>query len=453
MEERYLSVTALTKYIKKKFDVDQHLNHIWLKGEISNFKHHSRGHMYMTIKDDNASIRAVMFQRQNHSLPFTPENGMKILLTGHVSVFEVQGQYQLYIQDMQPDGIGALHLAFEQLKEKLIKEGLFDQEHKKTLPKYPKQIAVLTSPTGAAIRDILTTLERRYPIADILIIPVFVQGKQATKSIVEGIVRANQFSEIDLIIVGRGGGSLEELWCFNEEEVARAIFQSDLPVISAVGHETDITISDMVADVRAPTPTAAAELAVPSKLDLLEKVHNLDQFLYKYMVHKIEKYEERLSSIEKSYVFKYPERLVEDKEQRLDRALDQVTKQMNYFITNKTVNYRNLEKRFSYVLTTTHIEEKEEKVLQLMKRLNRASRQQIDNKKNEFSKKLAQLDLLNPTRIMSRGYSITYTKDKQIIRSVEDVQKNDAIVVRLSDGDAECTIDQIRKEDQNERKE
>ncbi|SHN12530.1 exodeoxyribonuclease VII large subunit [Gracilibacillus kekensis] len=452
MEERYLSVTALTKYIKKKFDVDQHLNHIWLKGEISNFKHHSRGHMYMTIKDDNASIRAVMFQRQNQSLPFTPENGMKILLTGHVSVFEIQGQYQLYIQDMQPDGIGALHLAFEQLKEKLFKEGLFDKVHKKDLPKYPSQIAVLTSPTGAAIRDILTTLERRYPIAHILIIPVLVQGKQATKSIVDGIISANQFSEIDLIIVGRGGGSLEELWCFNEEEVARAIFQSELPVISAVGHETDITISDMVADVRAPTPTAAAELAVPSKLDLIEKIINLDQFIYKHMIHKIEQYEERLSSIEKSYVFKYPERLVEEKEQRLDRAMEHITKHMDNLITSKTVNYHNIEKRFSFVLTTTQIKHKEEKVSQLMNRLHRASTQHIDNKKNAFSKKLSQLDLLNPTRIMSRGYSITYKKDRSIIKSIENLRKKDAIVVRLTDGHAECTIDHIRKEDQNERK-
>ncbi|MGN8645438.1 exodeoxyribonuclease VII large subunit [Gracilibacillus sp. HCP3S3_G5_1] len=450
MEDKYLSVTALTKYIKKKFDVDNHLNHIWLRGEISNFKHHSRGHMYMTIKDDYTSIRAVMFHRQNQDLAFQPENGMKVLITGYVSVFESQGQYQLYIQELQPDGIGALHLAFEQLKEKLSKEGLFDPIHKKALPNYPQHIAVITSPTGAAIRDILTTMERRYPIANILIIPVLVQGKQAASSIANGIKKANQIDNLDLIIVGRGGGSLEELWSFNEEEVARAISQSELPVISAVGHETDITISDMVADLRAPTPTAAAELAVPSQFDLLEKLKKINQFIENNIRHKLVRSRERLASIESSYVFKYPTRLVEEKEQRLDRAVDQLKKQLLYIVQGKREYYQYLNQRYHRLNLDRQIDKQNQHVQDLKKRLTRASNQQLNQKKNMFSKSLAELDLLNPTRIMKRGYSITYIQETEIVRSVEQMKKDKPFIVQFADGYVEARAEEIIKGENNE---
>ncbi|SFL83069.1 Exodeoxyribonuclease VII large subunit [Gracilibacillus orientalis] len=447
MEDKYLSVTALTKYIKKKFDVDRHLNHIWLRGEISNFKHHSRGHMYLTIKDDHTSIRAVMFHRQNQDLTFQPEDGMKVLIRGYVSVFESQGQYQLYIQELQPDGIGALHLAFEQLKKQLSKEGLFDTIHKKTLPKYPQQIAVLTSPTGAAIRDILTTMERRYPIANILIIPVLVQGKQASTSIVNAIKKANEIDSLDLMIIGRGGGSLEELWSFNEEEVARAIFQSQLPVISAVGHETDVTISDMVADLRAPTPTAAAEIAVPSQIELIDKLKKMDQFIENNIRNKMERSREKVDSIENSYVFKYPERLVEEKEQRLDRAVDQLGKQLQRTIQVKRDYFKYLDQRYQRLSLDKQLEKQNQYVQDLLKRLYRANKQQLDQKKNLFSKNLAQLDLLNPTRIMSRGYSITYSEGNEIIRSVNQVEKDNELIIQLSDGLVECRAQEIRRGD------
>ncbi|QGH34888.1 exodeoxyribonuclease VII large subunit [Gracilibacillus salitolerans] len=447
MEDKYLSVSALTKYIKKKFDVDRHLNHIWLRGEISNFKHHTRGHMYMTIKDDHASIRAVMFHRQNQDLSFRPEDGMKVLISGYVSVFESQGQYQLYIQELQPDGIGALHLAFEQLKKKLSKEGIFDPIHKKTFPKYPEHIAVLTSPTGAAIRDILTTMERRYPIANVLIIPVLVQGKQAPASIVNGIKKANQIDSLDLIIVGRGGGSLEELWSFNDEEVVRAIFQSELPVISAVGHETDVTISDMVADLRAPTPTAAAELAVPSQLELLDKLKKMNQFIENNIRNKIERSREKLDSMESSYVFKYPERLVEEKEQRLDRAVDQLTKQLHRTVQVKRDYFKYLDQRYQRLNLDKQLEKQNDHVQDLLKRLYRASKQQVDQKGNLFSKNLTQLNLLNPTRIMSRGYSITYSEENEIIRSVNQVEMDDQLTIQLSDGLVECRAQEIRRGD------
>lgn len=322
---------------------------------------------------------------------------------------------------------------------------------KKSIPKYPNKIAVLTSPTGAAIRDIISTIERRYSIVEILIIPVLVQGKQAINSIVDGISKANQMKSIDLIILGRGGGSLEELWSFNEEAVARAIFKSEIPIISAVGHETDITISDMVSDLRAPTPTAAAELAVPSKIELLETIQKLDKFLSNRLLYRMERAREKLISLENSYVFKYPERLVEEKEQRFDGGvLDKLSKQMQYIITTKKEQYSFLHQHFHHFNPMNQIEKNEEEIYQLMKRLGRANIQQMNNKRKEFTKMLSQLDLLNPTRIMSRGYSITYQENKSILKSVKDTKIDSSIIVRLSDGSLECTIDQIREEDPNE---
>src|SRR5690606_2508105 len=265
---------ALTKYIKRKFDFDPHLQNVYVKGEISNFKRHTSGHMYFTLKDEKARIGAVMFAQAARSLKFIPENGMNVLLNGEVSVYEPSGQYQIYVKSMEPDGIGALYVAFEQLKERLEKEGLFRKDRKQPIPPYPKTVGVVTSPTGAAIRDIITTIQRRYPIARIIIYPALVQGTQAAPSVANMIRIANERKEADVLIVGRGGGSIEELWAFNEEVVARAIYESDIPIISAVGHETDTTIADFVADLRAPTPTGAAEMAVPNWTELLERIEN-----------------------------------------------------------------------------------------------------------------------------------------------------------------------------------
>lgn len=255
---KYLSVSVWTKYIKRKFDADPHLQQAYIKGEISNFKQHSSGHMYFTLKDEKARLLAVMFSAHNGSLKFMPENGMKVLVRGDISVYEQSGQYQLYVKAMTPDGVGDLYTAYEQLKKKLEKAGLFAPLHKKTLPSYPKSVGVITSPTGAALRDILTTIKRRYPIAKVIIYPALVQGANAAPTIAKAISTANERNEVDVLIIGRGGGSIEELWAFNEEIVANSIYDSDIPIISAVGHETDFTIADFVADLRAPTPTAAA---------------------------------------------------------------------------------------------------------------------------------------------------------------------------------------------------
>ena len=269
MEERYLTVTALTKYIKYKFDHDHHLEEVLLEGEISNFKHNSRGHFYFTLKDDNAAISVTMFSTFAKTVKFNPEDGMKVFVKGNVTVYEPSGTYQINIKEMKSDGIGDLYLAFQKLKEELSKEGLFDPKYKKQLPKFPKFIGVITSPTGAAIRDIINTIGRRYPLAQVILYPAIVQGDDAKKDIVKQIKKANDNGLCDVLIVGRGGGSIEDLWAFNERIVAEAIFESKIPVISAVGHEVDFTIADFVADMRAATPTAAAELATPS-LDMLK---------------------------------------------------------------------------------------------------------------------------------------------------------------------------------------
>lgn len=329
------SVTAVTKYIKRQFDENVHLQEVWMKGEISNFKWHSRGHMYLSLKDEGAKMNAVMFQGNNRHLTFHPEDGMKVIVRGKISVYEATGQYQFYIQEMQLDGIGNLYLAYEQLKEKLEKEGLFNADIKKNIPLYPKHIAVITSPTGAVIRDIFTTVKRRYPLCKLTLIPVMVQGVHAKESIAEGIEKANALGYFDTIIVGRGGGSIEELWAFNEEKVARAIFSSIIPVISAVGHETDYTISDFVADLRAPTPTAAAEMAVPHVRDLLEKTSDRTARLRMAMRKKMVDERKRYEQMKSSYAFRYPQQLLEQKEQNLDRLYTDLGRAMNYFVERK----------------------------------------------------------------------------------------------------------------------
>ena len=289
-EKQYLSVTALTKYIKYKFDNDVHLKNVLLKGEISNFKHHSRGHFYFTLKDDKAQISAIMFASNSQNVVFKPENGMSILVEGYLTVYEASGQYQIYVKKMDEDGVGSLHVAYEQLKKKLQEEGLFDQKHKQAIPKFPATIAVLTSPTGAAVKDIINIVNRRYPIAKIIVYPTLVQGEFAKDNIVNNLKQVNKHGKEDVIILGRGGGSIEDLWPFNEEAVAYEIFKSIIPIISSVGHETDFTIADFVADLRAPTPSGGAELAVPDQYELFNYLkHEVDcpEFVRETMQQKL----------------------------------------------------------------------------------------------------------------------------------------------------------------------
>lgn len=449
-ERRYLTVTALTKYIKRKFDVDPHMQDVWLKGEISNFKQHSRGHMYFTLKDQNARLSVVMFAGQNRNLVFKPQEGMKVLVRGEVTVYEANGSYQMYIKEMQPDGVGSLFLAYEELKKKLSQEGLFSPEHKKALPKYPRAVGVITSPTGAAVRDIITTLKRRYPLTKIIVIPALVQGVNAAPSIVKAIQLANQQPELDVLIIGRGGGSIEELWAFNEEVVAREIFASKLPVISAVGHETDFTIADFVADMRAPTPTAAAELAVPHINELMERLSDRKFRLHRASNKLMQHYKDRLTSLQKSYAFRFPKNLYAQKQQDLDRVLDDLDMSMKRMVERKHMKWEQL----SSLLVRNHPKKQwEAEKLSLEQRttmLTKLMQQALQKKQWEFQHKLTKIDGLSPLKIMNRGYSLAYQQDGTIIKSVDQAKEGDTIQVHLQDGQIACEIQEVKERNDNE---
>ncbi|WP_010650815.1 exodeoxyribonuclease VII large subunit [Oceanobacillus massiliensis] len=440
MNDNYLTVTALTKYIKRKMDTDPHLRNLWLRGEISNFKHHSRGHMYMTIKDDQARVQAVMFAGNNRNMKFRPENGMNVLIKGEISLYEAYGQYQLYIQQMEPDGIGALYLAYEQLKEKLNKEGLFDQAYKKKVPRFPEHIGVITSPTGAAIRDIITTIKRRYPIANVTVIPVLVQGPSAAVSIKNAIETANANGGFDTLIVGRGGGSIEELWSFNEEIVARAIFHSEIPIISAVGHETDTTISDFAADLRAPTPTGAAELAVPSQMELSDRINVLKKTLTRHMKNELSNNQQYFARLLQSYAFRYPEQLLKQKEQELDSYLEQLHRGM-------IKNNKDSEAAFSHIYKRLVSQHPEKQLRQAGMNLDRMVKQQynamsqlIERKSLKLSNNMDKLTLVNPLEIMKRGFALPYSIDGSIIKSAKKVKAKDKIIINMSDGNLNCEV-------------
>ncbi|WP_042223494.1 exodeoxyribonuclease VII large subunit [Oceanobacillus manasiensis] len=446
MNDKYLTVTALTRYLKRKMDTDPHLRNVWLRGEISNFKQHSRGHMYMTIKDDQARMQSVMFAGNNRTLKFRPENGMNVLIKGEISVYEAHGQYQLYIQHMEPDGIGALYLAYEQLKEKLSKQGYFNSEYKKTLPLFPERIGIITSPTGAAVRDIITTIKRRYPIAALTVIPVLVQGPNAAKSVVEAINIANNRHSFDVLIVGRGGGSIEELWCFNEEIVAEAIFKSEIPIISAVGHETDNTISDFVADVRAPTPTAAGEIAVQSQVELQESIRKNHRILQRELERLLLTYQNRLKQLRQSYAFKYPEQLVKQKEQALDTAVESLTKALSYQFKSLQERYKNLHNRIALQHPEEKIDRAGARLAEIRKRQNISMSQILHKKTIQWNSLVDKLTLLSPLETMKRGFALPYDAKGRLIKSITDVEKKDFIELTLSDGKLSCQVQDIEEE-------
>ncbi|WP_071461249.1 exodeoxyribonuclease VII large subunit [Bacillus massilinigeriensis] len=445
--QQYLTISALTKYIKRKFDRDPHLQDVYIKGEISNFKQHSSGHMYFTLKDERARILSVMFSSFNKSLKFRPENGMKILIKGDITIYEPSGNYQVYVKEMQPDGVGDLFLAYEQLKARLEQEGLFSMKHKKSLPKFPQKVGVITSPTGAAIRDILTTINRRFPIADVLIIPALVQGEQAAKSIVKSIETANSLGDLDVLIVGRGGGSIEELWSFNEEIVARAIFASSVPVISAVGHETDFTISDFVADMRAPTPTGAAEIAVPHIEELMERAMDRHARLFRAMKDKTGRQRDRLNRLSRSYAFRYPRRLYEQKLEQLDKLEDSLKRASETMFRMKENSLSNIKRRLVQANPAFQLKVAEEKQERLLKELNRTMVAVLNTKQGKLNATIQTLDALSPLKIMERGYSISYSEEGKMVKSVSQIKTKDKLFIRLPDGRIDCVVTNIEKGD------
>lgn len=399
MNDKYLTVSVINRYIKHRLDIDENLQTVFIKGEISNFKAHSTGHLYFSIKDETSKINAIMFSKNASKLQFSPIDGTKVLITGRISVYEATGNYQIYVDDMQEDGLGNLYIEFEKLKKKLEEEGLFDSKYKKPIPKYPEKIGVITANTGAAIKDILTTIKRRYPIAQVILFPSLVQGENAASDIVKNINLAGNY-ELDVLIVGRGGGSIEDLWPFNEEIVARAIFDCNIPVISAVGHEIDFTIADFVSDLRAPTPTAAAEMAVPNLVDLNKYIKQLNIRLNETILKQLNIQKLYLESFKNSYIIKNPMILYENQKQRLD-------------LINEKLN--------------TNI------VLKL------------DNKRKELENIIDKLNLVNPLNILKRGFSLTY-KDNKLVKSVKKLKKNDLLNLKLTDGVATVEVKEINNE-------
>ncbi|OUN00654.1 MAG: exodeoxyribonuclease VII large subunit [Paenibacillaceae bacterium ZCTH02-B3] len=445
---RILTVRELNRYIKLRLDRDELLQDVWVRGEISNFKHHTSGHMYFTLKDEGGLIRCVMFASHNQRLPFLPKDGMKVLARGGVSVFERDGQYQLYVTTMQPDGIGSLHLAFEQLKRKLQAEGLFDPTLKRPIPPYPRTVGVITSPTGAAVRDIITTLQRRNPSVRILLYPVQVQGTGAAPSIVRAIAAMNRLGEADVLIVGRGGGSLEELWAFNEEAVARAIRASRIPVISAVGHETDFTIADFAADLRAPTPTAAAELAVPHAGELQMRLVHLRQRMTKSVRLILGQARERWGHATRSPYFTQPHRVLLYRAERLDRLADRLRHRMEARRERARERLARLNIRLNAASPLERIAAARSRSDAAARALKLAVLAQLRYKRDAFAARLRELDALSPLKVMARGYGLVYdAEERTIIRSVGQVRPGDRVRVRLADGRMDCRVQSLEREE------
>lgn len=445
----YLTVKALTKYIKRKFDADPHLRNVYVKGELSNVKIHTSGHIYFTIKDEQTRMPAVMFAAQAKKLKFRPESGMNVLLQGDVNVYEGSGQYQLYAQDLQPDGIGELFIAFEQLKEKLAKEGLFHASRKKQIPRFPQKIGVITATTGAAIRDIVTTLGRRYPLAEVLIFPALVQGAGAAPSIVQAIKRAHSYPDVDVCIVGRGGGSIEDLWAFNEEIVAREIAGSRIPIISAVGHETDTTIADYVADLRAPTPTAAAELAVPNQLELLERIANRKSQILSIVTANLSHERKRLNRVMAAYPLAYPERLYRPFVEKLTRLTEQFERSGRTIVTQKQDHLKQQMMRLTLQNPHRMVQLHKKDINAFQNRLHVAAQKSIQSKGRSFISMIHLLEALNPLKIMDRGYSITYQND-QVVKSVDDIDEKKPLHIKLQDGVLIASIDSVHKQSKGE---
>ncbi|ASS96267.1 exodeoxyribonuclease VII large subunit [Peribacillus simplex] len=443
--QQYLSVSALTKYIKRKFDADPHLQNVYIKGEISNFKQHTSGHMYFTLKDEKARLLSVMFAANNKGMKFLPENGMKVLVKGDISLYEAGGQYQLYVKSMAPDGVGDLYLAYEQLKKKLEEAGLFLAEHKKPIPQYPKSVGVITSPTGAALRDILITIKRRYPIARIIVYPALVQGNNAAKSIAKAISMANARAESDVLIVGRGGGSIEELWAFNEEIVAESIYDSDIPVISAVGHETDFTIADFVADMRAPTPTGAAELAVPHLNEILERLMNRKNRLTRSIQEAVNFERTRLTRMERSYAFRYPHKMYEQKLEQLDKTMDRLGRTSTRYFMKKRDGLNQLNDILKKQHPEQAVKNAKDELQQHVKVLRRAMEAIYRQKSQQFVHITATLSALSPLKIMERGYGLVFAEDETLVKSTQQVSKGDKIAVSIKDGTLECEIKEIKE--------
>lgn len=423
MDDKYLTVSAITRYLKHKFDIDENLRTVYLKGEISNCKIHTTGHIYFSIKDETSKINAIMFKSSASKLNFEPKEGMKIMATGSITVYEATGNYQIYVTDMQEDGIGNLYIEYQKLKEKLAKEGLFDNKYKKQIPIYPKKVGIVTAKTGAAIRDIISTIKRRYPMCETYLFPCLVQGDNAAIDIKNKIDQASTY-DLDVLIVGRGGGSFEDLNAFNDEGVARSIFASNIPIISAVGHEIDFTIADFVADLRAPTPTGAAEMAVPNIYDIKSKINQLKIRTNEAVYKKINYLKLYMDTFKNSFVIKNPMLMFDNRKQKLDSILEKC----NSVLTNRLDKLKNnLDKiKANYIINNPELLYKEHK--------------------NKLDKLTEKLILVNPLDILKKGYSLVYIENK-VIKNIDDVKINDNLKIKMHNGIISTTVNNVEEQD------
>lgn len=415
-----LTVTSLNEYIKRVIDADSFLSGVLVKGEISNFVYHRTGHLYFTLKDENSLIKSVMFSFSASKLKFMPENGMKVIVHGRVAAFTRDGTYNLYCDRMEPDGIGALYVAYEQLKKKLEAEGLFAQERKRPLPKIPTRIGVITSPTGAAVRDIINVVTRRFKYAKIVLYPSLVQGESAPAQLISGVKYFNENKAADVIILGRGGGSIEDLWAFNDEGLARVVAASQIPIISAVGHETDFTICDFVADRRAPTPSAAAEIAVPDTVELMRKINNITGRMELLLYESIKRKSEKLSMLAKSKVLTDPIYMLDEKRARLLSSALMLEGNMRQYLSVK-----------------------ENRLAAISPRLDASMTRQIADKKNEFVSLTSKLEALNPLSVLSRGFSAVFGDDGKLVKSSTELKVGDNIGLRLKDGEVRASVTSV----------
>lgn len=438
MEKRYLTVSALNRYLKAKIDSDEQLQKILIKGEVSNFKHHSSGHLYFTLKDETSRINAVMFASKARKLPFELENGMKVLIQASVSVYDVAGTYQLYVDNIEQDGLGNLYLRYEQLKKALALEGLFDQEHKQEIPKFPSKIAVLSAYPSAALADIVRTIKLRFPVVRVIVFPIPVQGKGAYLHIINTLNYVDSLG-FNTIIIARGGGSLEDLWNFNEEALARTIYNCKTPIISGVGHEIDYTICDFVADCRCATPTAAGIKATPDLVELKQNVNNINYTLNTLMKQKITLNKQMLNKLNSFYLFKNPNKLFEDKKVKIDYLSDRLKDIFTYNLNLQSNKAKNLIQTFNHQANLFTLEQKNHLNL-INQTMEQLMKQKIKYEKEKLYYTLSKLNTLSPLKVLERGYAIVLKEDN-VVLTVNELKTGDKIKIKMKDGSKNAIIE------------
>lgn len=446
-ENKYLTVTDLNYYITQKFKNDPYLHKVFLQGELSNFRYRRNSHQYFSLKDEKSKINVVMFRSYFDKVKFKPEEGMKVYVTGYVSVYGPQGSYQFYAENMEPAGLGALYEQLKQLQAKLAKEGLFNQDHKRRLPRFPDRIAVVTSASGAVIHDIMVTANRRFPHTEIDLYPAQVQGDTAADSLVRAMHQiAEQGDKYDVMIIGRGGGSLEDLWPFNEEEVVRQIYAMPMPVISSVGHETDTTLCDLVADARAATPTAAAEYATPNLVDELAGIQQLRSRLFSNMQAIIREKRDRLNRVKNSVIMREPTRLYDQQIETVDRLKDSLHNSMQNMVDHSKQSYLLLKQRLFSASPDKQMQQMQQQERFLAKRLADNMQHYLKDKRNSFSKTVQQLDDYSPLKTLERGFVYTTDANGKTVSSVKQVKKQESLNLHFKDGQVEATVTKIEEE-------